>query len=171
MPRPLSALAAAGVAALTCIVLTASAANTRHGAASGCTLLVAKSEILSSDLPMRVKHDAAGRAGSGIDRLLCRDLTRDARKDMLASVFDADVGVEAWVFFRASVKGWRLAFERTGLVRAKIQISRGAVIESDPVFKAGDKRPCCPTGGQKHYQFKWKRGKMVKVRAWHTGRS
>jgi hypothetical protein len=168
MPRPLSALAAAGVAALTCIVLTASAASTRHAAAPSCTLLVAKSEILASDLPMRVKHDAAGHAGSGIDRLMCRDLTRDSRKDMLASVFGGDIGVEAWVFFRASPKGWRLAFERTGLVRAKIQVAGGGVIETDPVFRAGDQRPCCPTGGQKHYRFKWKRGKMAKVRVWHT---
>src|SRR5262249_24850839 len=60
MPRPLPALAAAGVAALPCIVITASAASTRHAAAPACTLLVAKSEILASKLPMRVKHDAAG---------------------------------------------------------------------------------------------------------------
>lgn len=169
MPRPVTALAAAGVAAAACIVITATATGAPREAAS-CTLLSAKSEILSSDLPMRVKMDAAGRAGSGIDRLICRDLTGDRRKDMVASVFAKSVGVEAWVFFRAASKGWRLSFRRTGLVRAQVRVSGTGVIETDPIFRPGDTRPCCPTGGLKHYRFEWQRGKMVKIRAWQTGR-
>jgi hypothetical protein len=166
MPRPLTALAAAGVAALVCVVLTATASSARLS--SPCTLLAAKSGILASDLPMRLKRDAAGRDGTGIDRLICRDLTYDGRKDMTASISARTVGVEAWVFFRASATGWQLAFARTGLVRAQVKVVSVAVVESDPVFRAGDKRPCCPTGGEKHYRFQWQRGKMVKVRSWRT---
>jgi len=132
-------------------------------------LLAAKSGILASDLPMRVKHDAAGHAGTGIDRLICRDLTSDGRKDMIASVYSGGAtGVEAWVFFRAALKGWRLSFSRTRLVLAQVRVSGSAVIETDPVYRVGDKRPCCPTGGQKHLRFQWQRGAMVKVRVWHT---
>src|SRR6266542_2348759 len=160
MRRPMTALAAAGVAALAAAVLVAAASSARQAGTPPCTLLAAKSGILASTLPMRVKRDAAGHAGSGIDRLICRDLTSDGRKDMVASVYSGgQVGVEAWVFFRAAVRGWRLSFDRTDLVRAQIRVSGAAVIESDPVYKVGDKRPCCPTGGQKHYRFEWQRGK------------
>jgi hypothetical protein len=169
MPRPLSALAAAGVAVLALVSLTATISSAGNVATPACTLLAAKSGILASDLPMRVKRDAAGREGTGIDRLVCRDLTYDDRKDMVASVYSGAVRVEAWVFFHAAAKGWRLAFRRTGLLRAHIRVSASAVIETDPIYKVGDKRPCCPTGGQKHIRFAWQRGKMVKVRAWHTG--
>ena len=168
MPRPLSALAAAGVAALAAVSLTASVSSARQAAAPACTLLAAKSGILSSDLPMHVKRDAAGHDGAGIDRLICRDLTHDDRKDMVASIYSSPMGIEAWVFFRAT-KGWRLSFRRTGLVRAHIKVSTSAVIETEPIYKPGDKRPCCPTGGERHLRFKWLRGKMVKVAAWHTG--
>ncbi len=167
MPRPLTAVAAAGVAAFACIALAAAATGAPRAAAP-CALLAAKSGILSSNLPMRLKHDAAGREGSGIDRLICRDLTRDGRKDMVASVFSKPRGVEAWVFFRAASSGWRLSFRRTGLVAAQVEVARKGVEETDPVFRPGDARPCCPSGGQKHYRFEWLRGKMAKVRAWHT---
>jgi len=170
MRRSLPAAAAAGVAAFACVVLTATATSAPEATAP-CSLLAAKSGILASNLPMRVKKDAAGREGSGIDRLICRDLTADGRKDMVVSVFSKAVGVEAWVFFRAPASGWKLAFWRTGLMRAKVGVSGNAVNETDPVYRPGDMKPCCPTGGQKHYRFKWLRGKMVQVRAWHTGRA
>jgi hypothetical protein len=117
---------------------------------------------------MGLKHDAAGRNGSGIDRLICRDLTGDGRKDMVASVFSRPRGVEAWVFFRATPSGWSLSFRRTGLLAAHVGVKGKRVVETDPVFRPGDARPCCPSGGQKHYRFQWLRGKMAKVRAWHT---
>ena len=166
MPRPLTALAAASVVAFTCVVLTAAATGTR--VSSPCSLLAAKSGILASNLPLRVKHDAAGRDGTGIDRLVCRDLTSDGRKDMTTSISAGATGIEAWVFFRATTSGWRLAFRRTGLVRARVKVLPTAVVEIDPIFRPGDKRPCCPTGGQNHYRFQWQRGKMVQVRSWHT---
>ena len=168
MGRPLTALAAAGVAAFACIVLAATATGAPRGVAP-CTLLAAKSEILSSNLPMGLKHDAAGRNGSGIDRLICRDLTGDGRKDMVASVFSRPNGVEAWIFFRAAPGSWKLSFRRTGLVAARVGVAGKGVTEADPVFRQGDERPCCPSGGQKHYRFEWLRGKMAKVRSWHTG--
>jgi hypothetical protein len=169
MPRPLTALVAAGVAVLAGVVSTASTSSASGTATPACTLLAAKSGILQSNLPMRVKRDAAGHAGTGIDRLICRDLTYDGRKDMVASVYaGGQARTEAWVFFRAVIGGWHLSFDRTGLVRATIRVSGAAVIESDPVYRVGDKRPCCPTGGLKHYRFQWQRGKMVKVRVWRT---
>jgi hypothetical protein len=169
MSRPLTALAAAGVVVLAGVFLIASTSSASRTGAPPCTLLAAKSGILQSNLPIGVKRDAAGHAGSGIDRLICRDLTYDGRKDMVATVYSGgQAGVEAWVFFRAVVGGWRLSFDRTGLVRATVRISRTAVIETDPVYRVGDKRPCCPSGGQKHYRFQWQRAKMVKIRVWHT---
>jgi hypothetical protein len=163
----MTAVVAAGAAAFACIFLVAAATGAPHAAAP-CTLLAAKSGILSSNLPMGLKHDAAGRDGSGIDRLICRDLTGDGRKDMVASVFSPPRGVEAWVFFRASPRGWKLSFRRTGLLAAHVGVEGKRVAETDPVFRPGDARPCCPSGGQKHYRFKWLRGKMAQVRAWHT---
>lgn len=169
MSRPVIALAAAGVAALIGVVPTATSSRVSDTRTAPCTLLAAKSGILASGLPMKVKHDAAGRAGTGIDRLVCRDLTYDGRKDMLASVYSGATGVEAWVFFRAVVSGWRLSYRRLGLLRAQVKVVGTAVIEVDPVYRVGDKRPCCPTGGLKHYRVQWQRGRMVKVRVWHTG--
>ena len=166
--RPLSALAAAGAAALATVSLTVGGSSARGAAAPTCTLLAAKSGILASDLPLKVRRDAAGRKGTGIDRLICRDLTYDSRKDMVVSVYAGALGMEAWVFFRAAPRGWRLAFRRTGLVRAHIRVSGGGVTETDPIFKPADKRPCCPSGGRRHVRFEWQRGEMVKVRTWRT---
>ena len=167
MPRPLSALAAAGAAALATVSVTVGVSGARSAAAPACTLLAAKSGILASDLPLKVKRDAAGREDAGIDRLICRDLTYDGRKDMIVSVFAGSAGIEAWVFFRAAGKGWRLSFRRTGLVRAHIRVAERGVTETRPIFRPGDKRPCCPTGGRRHMRFEW-RGEMVKVRTWRT---
>ncbi|MBA3717562.1 MAG: hypothetical protein H0W87_04960 [Actinobacteria bacterium] len=169
MRRPLTAL----VVALASVVLTAAASSAPAASTAPCTLLAAKSGILASDLPMRVKQDAAGgKGGAGIDRLLCRDLTSDGRKDMVASVYSGTaIGVEAWVFFRSVADGWKLSFRRIGLVRARIQLTGVAVIETDPVYRPTDKRPCCPTGGMKHFRFEWQDGKMAKVRVWQTGRT
>jgi len=90
---------------------------------------------------------------------------------MVASVASGRaIGVEAWVFFRGVVSGWKLTFHRIDLVRATVVLSGTAVIESDPVYRVGDKRPCCPSGGLKHFRFEWQRGKMVTVRVWHTQR-
>jgi len=167
MPRPLTVLAAAGVAVFACVMLSGTASSARTAT---CTLLAAKSEILDSNLPRQVKRDAAGQSGTGIDRLICRDFTDDNRKDMVASVYSTEVGVEAWVLFRSATKGWKLAFRRTGLIRAEIQASGEAITETRPVYREGDKRPCCPTGGLNHTRFEWRKGKMSKIRAWHTGR-
>jgi hypothetical protein len=169
MGRPLTVLAAPGVAAVACVGLTASATGAVRAAAP-CTVLTAKSGILSSDLSTRVKQDAAGRSGSGIDRVICRDLTGDGRKDMVVSVYAPAVGIEAWVFFRAAADTWKLSFRRTGLVRASIRTENKSVLESEPVYRAGDKRPCCPTGGRNYYRFKWRHAEMVTVRSWHTRR-
>lgn len=167
MGRPLTVLAAPGVAAVVCVAVTSSATSAVRSAAP-CTLLAAKSGILSSNLSTRVKEDAAGRSGSGIDRVICRDLTGDGRKDMVATVYAPAVGIEAWVFFRAATDTWKLSFRRTGLLRANVQTENNSVLESEPIYKAGDKRPCCPTGGRRYYRFKWRRGEMVTVRTWHT---
>jgi hypothetical protein len=169
MPHILPALAAAGVAALSGVFLTPAASSASQADPAPCTLLAAKSGILASSLPDRIKRDAAGRDGSGIDRLICRDLTYDGRKDMVASVASGrPIGVEAWVFFRGVVSGWKLAFHRIDLVKASVALSGTAVLETDPVYRVGDKRPCCPTGGMKHLRFEWQRGKMITVRVWHT---
>ena len=168
MGRPLTVATAICGAVLLSVVLTATASSGPK--APACTLVAAKSGILASKLPMKVKRDAAGRNGSGIDRLICRDLTYDGRRDMIASVYSGPaIGVEAWVFFRALRTGWSLAFSRVGLTRAKVQVKLASVVEIDPVYRTGDKRPCCPTGGLKHYRFQWQRGKMAKIRVWHTG--
>lgn len=168
MPQLVPALAAAGVAALSGVFLT-SAASAPDADAPPCTLLAAKSGILASSLPAQVKRDAAGRNGSGIDRLICRDLTYDGRKDMVATVASGrPIGIEAWVFFHAMGNGWKLSFRRIDLVRASVKLSGTAVLESDPVYRDTDERPCCPTGGTRHYRFGWQRGKMVTIRVWHT---
>src|SRR5262245_48342502 len=157
MPRPLTVLAATGVAVFAGVIQSGPASSARTAT---CTVLAAKSEILDSKLPKQVKPDAAGQSGTGIDRLFCRDFTDDNRKDMVASVYSTDVGVEAWVLFRATTKGWKLAFRRTGLVRAEIAVSGEVITESRPVYRGGDKRPCCPTGGLNHIRFEWRKGKM-----------
>jgi hypothetical protein len=169
MTRLLTVLAAVGVASLSGVFLTASASSAPDGGASACTLLAAKSGILASNLPKRVKRDAVGKEGSGIDRLICHDLTYDGRKDMVASVrAGGAAGVEAWVFFRSVARGWKLSFRRIDLIRAKIKIAGEAIVESDPVYRRGDKRPCCPTGGSKHYRFEWQGGRMLTARVWRT---
>jgi hypothetical protein len=142
------------------------------GSAAGrpaCTVLAARAGILSSNLPRRVKLDAGGKYGGGVDKLICRDFTRDGRKDMVATVLSGGTAAtEAWVLFRAKKQGWKLAFRRTGLYKAGVKAKGRAVVESDPVFQTNDQN-CCPTGGYDHRRYSWRRGRMQLAHTWHTG--
>ncbi len=133
---------------------------------------MAKAAIISSkNLPERVRLDATGRYGAGVDTLICRDLTHDGRIDMAASVNSGGTaGIEAWVAFRVTNNRWKMIFHRTGLYKALIRYLAGDIVETDPVYKARDP-VCCPTGGFDHQRFHWRVRRFVVVRTWHTARS
>ncbi len=136
-PTLVAAFCAAAVVALLLSVAASSAGESKLG----CTVLAAKVGILSAKLPKKVKLDATGRSGAGIDRLICKDLTGDGRKDMVASVFSGGTaGVEA-----------------------------SGIVEIDPLYAADGTDPnCCPSRGYDHTLYRWKSGKFVVGRTWHT---
>lgn len=167
MTRPFPVIAAFCSAAVLCLSLAVTASGAPD-AVPACTALAAKAGILSSNLPRKIKQDAAGRTGAGIDRLICRDLTGDGRKDMVASIFSGGTaGVEAWVVFRATSNGWKLVFRRLNLYRAGIRSTPAGIVEFDPVYGANDPN-CCPSRGYDHTLYRWKAGKFVVGRTWHT---
>ncbi|HEX9415918.1 MAG TPA: hypothetical protein VF895_04355 [Gaiellaceae bacterium] len=165
-PTLVAAFCAAAVVALLLSVAASSAGESKLG----CTVLAAKVGILSAKLPKKVKLDATGRSGAGIDRLICKDLTGDGRKDMVASVFSGGTaGVEAWVVFRATPRGWKLVFRRLDLYRAGIRLAPAGIVEIDPLYAADGTDPnCCPSRGYDHTLYRWKSGKFVVGRTWHT---
>jgi hypothetical protein len=167
MTRPPTVIAGLCSATVLALSLTV-AASSAPVALPACTALAAKAGILSSNLPRRVKQDATGHFGAGLDRLICRDLTSDGRKDMVASVFSGGTaGVEAWVIFRATSNRWKLAFRRVNLYKVGIRSTPGGIVEIDPVYRANDPN-CCPSGGYDHTLYHWKSGKFSAGRTWHT---
>src|SRR6266540_3081866 len=103
-PTLVAAFCAAAVVALLLSVAASSAGESKLG----CTVLAAKVGILSAKLPKKVKLDATGRSGAGID-------------------------------------------------------------EIDPLYAADGTDPnCCPSRGYDHTLYRWKSGKFVVGRTWHT---
>ena len=168
-PRALVAvIAAASLWALTFAV----GSPAMHGAATRpkCSVLTARDRILMSSLPRRIKDAVAGKNGGGVDRIICRDVTRDRRKDM--AVLIASGGPEegnAWVVFRNKRGRWKLALRRLRVYQASVKVKHADLIEVSAVLLKDDDK-CCPTGGYDHRRFRWKPnvGHFVVVRFWHT---
>jgi hypothetical protein len=160
--RPLAIIAAVAGAAF---VLSVSAFSDAAGG-TACSLRAARAAIGSSNLPAPVKEDASARY-SGIDRLICRDLTGDGRNDMVATVHSGGTaGVEAWVAFKRVGRGWKLVFRRLGH-KVLIRSVPVGIVEIAPVYMDGDPN-CCPSGGFDHTLFKWKSGRFAVARSWHS---
>jgi hypothetical protein len=166
-PRSLFAVTAVAVLGALMLAVTSEA---MHGAATRpkCSVLTARDKILSSDLPQRVKDAVAGMNGGGVDQLICRDVTRDRRKDMTVLIESGGpAAVDAWVVFRNKKGRWKLALRRLRVYQASVRTFKGNLIEVSAVLLKTDDK-CCPTGGYDHRRFHWKKGKFVVARFWHT---
>ncbi len=167
-PRSLAAVAAAALLGALLLAVTSAA---MHGTSARpkCSVLTARDKILSSDIPQRVKDSVAGMNGGGVDQLICRDVTRDRRKDMTVLIASGGpAAVDAWVVFRNKKGRWKLALRRLRVYQASVRTtSKGNLIEVSAVLLKTDDK-CCPTGGYDHRRFHWKKGKFVVARFWHT---
>jgi len=106
---------------------------------------------------------------SSIDRVHCFDFTRDRRTDIAASIASGGTaGDIAFVVFRASATGWKVALTGSGYKLGLARIG-GDVVVTQPVYKANDAN-CCPTGGFDHRRFHWNGSRAVVARSWHTKR-
>ena len=128
-PRSLAAVAAVVIFGALVFAVTSAA---MHDAAARpkCSVLTARDKILSSDLPQRVKDEVGGVNGGGVDRLICRDVTRDSRKDMTVLIASGGPSaVDAWVVFRNKKGRWKLALRRLHVYQASVRTSRGNLVE------------------------------------------
>ena len=151
-------------------VLAANVAVPASASGPTCSRPAAKRAIVASKLPQRVKIDASGRFGAGIDRLICRDLTGDGRKDMVASIFSGGTaGDHAWLVFAQTQRGWKLALRRLNLYKVGIRAASGGVVETLPIYHADDPN-CCTSGGFNHRLYRFRHGRFVVARTWHTAK-
>ncbi len=133
-----------------------------------CTRTAAASAIAAAPVPRVVKELAADRSG-GPNVLICRDLTRDGRTDMVVTLASGGTaGDLAWVAFVGTASGRRYAGFATGyklgLVRAGSDL-----VETQPVYLDGDPN-CCPTGGFEHRRLRWNGKRFAVIRRWHDDR-
>ncbi len=123
-----------------------------------CSVLTARDRILASTLPQSVKDAAGGMNGGGVDRIICRDVTRDRVADMTVLVASGGAArVTAWVVFRARKTSWQLVLRRLNLYRASVSWVKGDLVETVAVLRKTD-LACCPTGGHNHTRLDWQRG-------------
>jgi hypothetical protein len=159
----------AGVAALVAAALPGHAGT----AAPACSKAAAKAAILASSLAQRWKDEARHKYGphEGLAKVLCLDFTRDGRTDLAATFASGGTaGDIAWVAFRRTGVGWKLALARLQLDHLYLVSRGGDLIETQPVYRRTDAN-CCPTGGFDHVQWHWKGNRFVVARRWHTRRA
>ena len=148
----------------------ASAATPGTTSSPTCSRSAAKRAIAASKLPKRVKIDASGRYGAGVNRLLCRELTRDKQEDMVASIYSGGTaGDHAWIVFASTQRGWKLLFRRLDLYKVGLRAASNGIVETLPLYKRDDPN-CCPTGGFDHKLFRRRHGRFALARAWHTAK-
>jgi hypothetical protein len=152
------------------IVLAANVGFSPTASSSTCSRAAARRAIAASKLPQRVKIDASGRYGAGIDRVICRDLTGDDQQEMIASIFSGGTaGDHSWLVFAPTQRGWKLAFRRLNLYKVGIRAESNGIVETLPVYNPDDPN-CCPSGGFDHRLYRWSRGRFAVARSWHTKR-
>jgi hypothetical protein len=134
-------------------------------AAPPCTRAAAKAEILGNTHLKPVWPTL--KAGGGVDRVYCRDLTRDGKPDMTATIYSGGTaGDIAWFVFRRVGAKWRLSLGHLKAYKVSVGFKSGDVIETQPLYRKDDPN-CCPTGGFDHRRFHWKQGQFVLARRWH----
>jgi hypothetical protein len=150
------------------IVLAANVGFSPSASPSTCSRAAAKRAVAASRLPQRVKIDASGRYGGGIDMLICRDLTGDDQTELIASIFSGGTaGDHSWLVFAPTQRGWKLAFRRLNLYKVGIRAGSNGIVETLPVYNPDDPN-CCPSGGFDHRLYRWRHGRFVVARSWHT---
>jgi hypothetical protein len=125
-------------------------------AAPTCSKSAARKAILSSSFGAAIKRKlhrwvkvgADPILGYGIWKLLCADVTRDGRKEMIAVLTCCTSDTPTpWAIFGQKRSGWRPIFQ---VVSRKLSLwglrvsAVGDVIEKLPRFKPGDAL-CCPS--------------------------
>lgn len=167
-PGRVSALVRVAPALAVAAAFIASAAAPHVASSPSCSRTGAKRAIAASKLPQRVKVDASGRYGAGIDRLICRDLTRDGTKEMVASIYSGGTaGDHAWIVFASTRRGWKVLLRRLNLYKVGIRPAPTGIVETLPVYNPDDSN-CCPSGGFDHQLFRWRHGRFVVARSWHS---
>jgi hypothetical protein len=103
------------------------------------------------------------------DAVICSDLTRDGRVDMAVTIASGGTaGDIAFVVFRSTSAGWRIALNRGGYKLGLVRLG-GDLVQTQPVYRKNDPN-CCPTGGFDHDRWHWDGDSFVIVRSWHDKR-
>jgi hypothetical protein len=106
-----------------------------------------------------------------VAQVLCRDVTRDWRRDMVVTVSGGGTGdIVGWAVLRAVPGGWRLAHVRAGGMHLVVRVParpRGDIVERAPIYRATDPG-CCPSGGYRHRRLRWNGARFVLVAQWRS---
>src|SRR5919198_4337899 len=125
------------------VVLAAVAAVQPAIAAPACTRAAAKAAILANT-HLHALWPTLKTQGR-VDAVYCRDLTRDGKRDMTATIHSGGTaGDIAWIVFRRVGSHWRLALGHLKAYKVGVSFKRGDLIETQPVFRESDPN-CCPT--------------------------
>jgi hypothetical protein len=156
-------------ALLAALVLAFAAAGTgARAAAPACSKAAANAAIRASSLPADVK-DLTRYRFSGVDAIICHDLTGDGVPDMAVTLASGGTaGDIAWAAFRRSGTRWVLVGSNsTGYKLLLIRRGRD-LVETQPIYRKHDPN-CCPTGGFAHRELGWNGRTLAVVRRWHDG--
>lgn len=134
-----------------------------------CSRAGARAAILATKVQvpsLAGNHGTIPVAPNQADQVICFDFTRDGRIDMAITVFSGGTaGDIAWVVFRNTKLGWRVALARGGY---KLGLRRlgGDLALSQPIYRQNDPN-CCPSGGFDHTRWRWNGTRFAVVRTWH----
>jgi hypothetical protein len=139
--------------------------------AATCSHATARAAIRATKL--RVPSLAGGSVvvtPTEVDGLICVDFTRDGRTDLAFTVASGGTaGDVAWVAFRRTQSGWRVAHSQGGFKLALDRVGLD-LVDSQPVYEKKDPN-CCPTGGSDHTRWHWNGTRLVVARSYHSNSS
>lgn len=137
---------------------------------SNCSLALAKSlaqqPITPSTLRSAVNANSAV-PGGGIALVTCVSVTgkeHDLEFDVSSG---GSAGFLAWVVYRQTSSGWKLADWMSGTGPMPVGFLHGDLVVTVGVYEPQNPM-CCPAGGYNHREYHWNGVRFVKVRTWHS---
>jgi hypothetical protein len=137
---------------------------------SNCSLALANSLVQEPFTPSTLRSMVNANAtvpGGGIALVTCVSVTgkeHDLEFDVSSG---GSAGFLAWVVYRETSSGWKLAGWMSGPGPIPLGFLHGDLVVTVGVYEPQNPM-CCPTGGYNHREYHWNGSRFVEIKTWHT---
>jgi hypothetical protein len=143
------------------------AALALHGTPATCRA-DARAAVAASLPTMKLLGPPQRIRPADVDLVLCGDFDGDGARDVAVTIASGgtagDVGYAAFV--RRGPR-WQVVLRGNGYKLGLFRLGRDLVV-SQPVYRKNDPN-CCPTGGFDHARYRFRGGRFVVLRRYHSG--